>query len=194
MENDYQSEKIKQISYDLGSSAHNPVAGVSQLTLLWKKLQNREADHLKKEATKIPHITTESNKIQARQLVFEKFEGVDWPEHFFLELVQERLEKCDFSLSSSKEYLVDVMIMLCMQPADVAGLCIDRYEASDEIWYDPDYSWYCTSYSKTKETGVGNPGLFSQWKRIQYEQKSFLLGSRKQYQKNFPSYEKTKAI
>src|SRR5436190_15398424 len=28
VENDYQSEKIKQISYDLGSSAPNPVAGV----------------------------------------------------------------------------------------------------------------------------------------------------------------------
>ena len=73
------------------------------------------------------------NKIQARRLVFDKFEGVDWPEHFFLEPVQERLEKCDFSLSPSKEDLVDVMIMLCMRPADVAGLCIDRYEASDEI-------------------------------------------------------------
>src|SRR5437763_6840789 len=160
------------------------LAGGSRLTLLRKKLRNRGADHLKKEATKIPHITTESNKIQARRLVLEKFEGVDWPEHFFLEPVQERLEKCDFSLSPSKEYLVDVMIMLSMRPADVAGLCIDRYEASDEIWYNPDYSWYCTGYSKTKKTGVGEPGLFSQWKRIQYEQKSFLLESRKQYQKN----------
>ena len=77
VENDYQSEKIKQISYDLSSSAPNSVAGGSQLTLLRKKLRNREADHLKKEATKIPHITTESNKIQARQLVLEKFEGVN---------------------------------------------------------------------------------------------------------------------
>ena len=82
---------------------------------------------------KISHITTESNKIQARQLVLEKFEGVNWPEHFFLEPVQERLEKCDFSLSPSKEDLVDVMIMLCMRSADVVGLCIDRYKASDEI-------------------------------------------------------------
>jgi len=77
VENDYQSEKIKQISYDLGSSAPNSVAGGSRLTLLRKKLQNREADHLKKEATKIPHITTESNKIQARRLILEKFESVN---------------------------------------------------------------------------------------------------------------------
>ncbi|GBB99804.1 hypothetical protein RclHR1_36390001 [Rhizophagus clarus] len=65
VKNDYLSEKIKQISYDLGSSAPNPVAGSSRLTLLQKKLWNCEADHLKKEVTKISHITTELNKIQA---------------------------------------------------------------------------------------------------------------------------------
>jgi hypothetical protein len=86
----------------------------------------------------------------------DKFEGVDWPEHFFLEPVQERLEKRNFSLSPSKEDLVDVMIMLSMRPADIAGLSIDKYDASDENWYDPKYSWYCTGYSKVKEeTGVG---------------------------------------
>ena len=85
MKKDYPSEKIKQISYDLRSSAPNPVAGSSQLTLLWKKLRDHGADHFKKEATKIPHITTELNKIQAHQLVLDKFEGVDWSEHFFLE-------------------------------------------------------------------------------------------------------------
>ncbi|RGB24049.1 hypothetical protein C1646_773623 [Rhizophagus diaphanus] len=63
----------------------------------------------------------------------KKFEGVDWPEHFFLEPVQERLEKCDFSLSPSKEDLVDIMIMLSMRPADVATLRIDKYEVSDKI-------------------------------------------------------------
>src|SRR5688572_5650985 len=136
--NDYSSEKIKRISYDLSSSAPNPVAGgSSQLTLLRKKLRDRGADPLKKESTKIPHITTESNEIQARQLVLDEDEGVDWPEHFLLEPVQERLKKCDFSLSPSKENLVDVMIMLSMRPADVAGLSIDKYDASDEIWYDP---------------------------------------------------------
>ncbi|RGB21793.1 hypothetical protein C1646_777243 [Rhizophagus diaphanus] len=71
VENDYLSEKIKQISYDLGSSVPNPV---------------------------------------------------------------ERLEKCDFSLSPSKEDLVDVMIMLSMQPADVTTLRIDKYKASDELY------------------------------------------------------------
>ena len=59
VKNDYQSEKIKQISYDLGSSIPNPVVGGSRLTLLRKKLRDHRADHFKKEVTKIPHITTE---------------------------------------------------------------------------------------------------------------------------------------
>jgi hypothetical protein len=133
VDNDFPPEKIKPISYDLGSSAPNPVAGGFRLTLLRKKLRNRGADHSKIEATKIPHITTESNKIQARRLVLDEDEGVDWPEHFLLEPVQERLKKCDFSLSPSKEDLVDVMIMLSMRASDVATLRIDKYEASDEI-------------------------------------------------------------
>ncbi|CAB4394442.1 unnamed protein product [Rhizophagus irregularis] len=112
--NDFPPEKIKPISYDLDSSAPNPVAGGSRLTLLRKKLRNYGADHFKIEATKIPHITTESNKIQAQWLVLDEDEGVDWPEHFLLEPVQERLKKCNFSLSPSKEDLVNVMIMLSM--------------------------------------------------------------------------------
>ena len=63
VDNDFPPEKIKEISNDLAGSAPNPVAGSSRLTLLRKKLRDHGADHLKKEATKIPHITTESNKI-----------------------------------------------------------------------------------------------------------------------------------
>ena len=38
IDNDYSSEKIKGIAYDLTSSAPNPIAGSSRLTLLRKKL------------------------------------------------------------------------------------------------------------------------------------------------------------
>ena len=110
VDNDYLSEKIKQISYDLGSSASNAIARSSRLTLLRKKLWDCEADHLKKEVTKIPHITTESNKIQAEWLILNEDEGVNWPPHFYLKPVQERLEKCDISTSLSKENLVNAMI------------------------------------------------------------------------------------
>ncbi|PKK58053.1 hypothetical protein RhiirC2_796938 [Rhizophagus irregularis] len=175
-------------------SAPNPVAGDSRLTLLRKKLRNRGADHSKIEVTKIPHITTESNKIQARQLVLDEDEGVDWPEHFLLEPVQERLEKCDFSLSPSKEDLVDVMIMLSMRPADVAGLSIDKYEASDEIWYDPKFSWYCTGYSKTKEeTGVGEPRPFLSMEKDPIRAKEFLAWIQKAIPEKFTFLQKNKS-
>jgi len=46
------------------------------------------------------------------------------------------------------------MVMLSMRPADVAGLSIDKYDTSNEIWYKSNNSWYCTGYSKIKdETG-----------------------------------------
>ena len=41
--------------------------------------------------------------------------------------------------------------MLSMRPADVAGLSIDKYDTSDEMWYKSNYSWYCTGYSKIKD-------------------------------------------
>ncbi|CAB4389191.1 unnamed protein product [Rhizophagus irregularis] len=193
VEKDYLSEKIKQISYDLGSSAPNPVAGSSWLTLLRKKLRDHGADHSKKEVTKIPHITTESNKIQAHRLVLDKFEGVDWPEHFFLEPVQERLDKCNISLSPSKENLVDVMIMLCIRPADVTGLCINNYEALDETWgpkktwYNPKYSWYYTGYSKVKEeTGVGEPQPFVSMEKNLLRAKDLLTWIQKAIPEKFP--------
>ena len=194
VDNDFPPEKIKPISYDLGSSAPNPVAGGSRLTLLRKKLRNRGADHSKIEATKIPHITTESNKIQARRLVLDEDEGVDWPEHFLLEPVQERLKKCDFSLSPSKEDLVDVMIMLSMRASDVATLRIDKYEASDEIWYDPKFSWYCTGYSKTKEeTGVEEPRPFLSMEKDPIRAKEFLDWIQKAIPEKFTFLRKNKS-
>ncbi|GES78693.1 hypothetical protein GLOIN_2v1876937 [Rhizophagus clarus] len=139
VDNDYSSEKIKQISYDL-------------------------------EATKIPHITTEANKIQARQLVLDEDEGVDWPEHFLLESVQERLEKY------------------------VATLRIDKYEASDEIWYDSKYSWYCTGYSKTKEeTGVGEPRPFLSMEKDPIRAKDFLAWIQKAIPEKFTFLRKNKS-
>uniref|UniRef100_U9T0L4 Uncharacterized protein n=1 Tax=Rhizophagus irregularis (strain DAOM 181602 / DAOM 197198 / MUCL 43194) TaxID=747089 RepID=U9T0L4_RHIID len=164
VEKDYPSEKIKQISYDLGSSTPNP-------------LRDHEADHSKKEATKIPHITTESNKIQAHRLVLDKFEGVDWPEHFFLEPVQERLDK-----------------------SDVTGLCIDNYEALDETWrpkktwYNPKYSWYCTGYSKVKEeTGVGEPWPFVSIEKNLLQAKDLLTWIQKAIPEKFPFLRKNKS-
>jgi len=80
-----------------------------------------------------------------------------------------------------------------MRPADVAGLCIDRYEASDEIWYDPDYSWYCTGYSKTKETGVGEPRPFLSMEKDPIRAKEFLTWIQKAIPEKFPFLRKNKS-
>ncbi|CAB4433878.1 unnamed protein product [Rhizophagus irregularis] len=77
VDKDFPPKKIKEISNDLAGSAPNPVAGSSRLTLLRKKLCDRGADHSKKEATKIPHITTESNKIQAHQHILMKIRALN---------------------------------------------------------------------------------------------------------------------
>ena len=199
VDNDYSSEKIKQISYDLGSSAPNEVAGSSRLTLLRKKLRDRGADNLKKQATKIPHITTESNKIQAERLILDEDEGVDWPEHFYLKPIQERFEKCDISSSPSKENLLE---MLCMRLADVVTLCIDNYEALDEtwgglkrdLWYSPKYSWYCTGYSKTKEeTGIGEPRPFLSMEKNPLRVKELLTWIQKAIPEKFRFLQKNKS-
>ncbi|RGB25043.1 hypothetical protein C1646_772283 [Rhizophagus diaphanus] len=105
VDNDFLPKKIKEISNNLASSASNPVARSSRLTLLRKKLCNHEAYYFKKEATKIPHITTESNKIQAYQHIFDEDEGFECSEHYYLEKVQEKLKKCDISSSPSKKNL-----------------------------------------------------------------------------------------
>ncbi|RIA86455.1 hypothetical protein C1645_829276 [Glomus cerebriforme] len=115
VDNDYSSEKIKQISYDLGTSAFNAVAGM----------------------TKIPYITTKLNKIQAEWLILDEDEGVDWPPYFYLEPVQKRLEKCDISILPSKENLLDIMIII---RRDMGGLKRDLWYSPKYSWYCTGYS------------------------------------------------------
>ena len=152
--------------------------------------------------TKISHITTESNKIQAERLILDEDEGVNWPPHFYLESVQERLEKCDISTLPSKENLLDVMIMLSMWLADVVTLCIDNYKALDEtwdglkrdLWYSPKYSWYCTGYSKTKkETGIGESRPFLSMEKNPLRAKELLTWIQKAIPEKFRFLRKNKS-
>ena len=140
--------------YDLGSSAPNTVIRSSQLTLLQKKLRDHGADHFKKKWQKFLILLQNQIKCKHDSLYLINLKALT---DLNIEPVQERLKKCNISLPPSKENLVDVIIILCMQSADVASLCINHYEALDEIWdpkkiwYNPKYSWYYTSYSKIKE-------------------------------------------
>ncbi|CAG8797217.1 18957_t:CDS:2, partial [Dentiscutata erythropus] len=141
---------INGIAYDLASSAPTTVAGNSRLNLLRKELRSLEANYLITEATKIPFFTEEANQIQARKRILREINSYDCPEFFYLEKVQERLNKCNITKSSSMQNLIDVMIMLCMRSADIKNLRINQYKPSHESWYNPDYSWYCIGYAKNK--------------------------------------------
>ncbi|CAG8783397.1 3448_t:CDS:2, partial [Dentiscutata erythropus] len=109
------------IAYDLASSAPTTIAGNSHLNLLRKEKR-----------------------------ILRGINGYNYPEFFYLEKVQERLNKCNITKSPSMQNLIDIMIMLCIRSADVKNLCINRYKPSRESWYNPDYSWYCIGYAKNK--------------------------------------------
>ena len=75
-------------------------------------------------ATKIPEITRASNKIQQKRTEQRKNEGLHYPDHFSLESVKERLDLYVVSNTPDKQALADVMIMLCIHPAEIKNLRI----------------------------------------------------------------------
>ncbi|RIB01736.1 hypothetical protein C2G38_2229859 [Gigaspora rosea] len=54
----------------------------------------------------------------------EAFEKIDYPDHFTLESVKERLDSYDTSSLPDLKALADVMIMLCIRPAELITLRI----------------------------------------------------------------------
>ncbi|RGB24927.1 hypothetical protein C1646_675991 [Rhizophagus diaphanus] len=75
-------------------------------------------------ATKIPEITKESNKIQKERNEQRENEGINFPDHFSLESVKERLDEYNVSNMSDKQALADVMIILCIRPTEIKNLRI----------------------------------------------------------------------
>ena len=74
----------------------------------------------------IPEITRASNKIQQERNEQRKNEGIDFPDHFSIESVMERLDLYDVSNIPDKQALADVMIMLCIRPAEIKNLRISN--------------------------------------------------------------------
>ncbi|RIA85225.1 hypothetical protein C1645_831118 [Glomus cerebriforme] len=70
-------------------------------------------------AIKILEITKESNKIQKEHSRQRENEGIDFSDHFSLELVKERLDKYNISNIPDKQALADIMIMLCICPTEI---------------------------------------------------------------------------
>src|ERR1044072_9655473 len=69
-------------------------------------------------------MTTLSNKIQKEQSLLCKDKGIHYLDHFSLESVKERLDSYDVSNTSDKQALADVIIMLCIRPAEIKNLRI----------------------------------------------------------------------
>ncbi|CAG8485074.1 33403_t:CDS:2 [Gigaspora margarita] len=76
------------------------------------------------EATKFPDITKEANKIQRDNQKKAEANYIDYPDHFILESVRERLNSYDVSTLPDLQALADVIVMLCIHLAELTTLCI----------------------------------------------------------------------
>ena len=125
LRNNLSTNDIRAEARNLGKSASNASAGSSRLSRLRRELRNLNAPREIIEATKIPDITEESNEIQKnRRRYVEAFEKIDYPDRFTLESVKERLDGYDVRTQPSSQALADIMIMLCIRPAELTSLRI----------------------------------------------------------------------
>src|SRR6266542_6601893 len=77
-------------------------------------------------ATLIPEITRSANKIQKKHSEQRENKGIDFPDHFLLESVKKRLDGYDVSKTPGLQALANVMIMLCIHPAEIKTLRISN--------------------------------------------------------------------
>jgi len=110
MRNSLNERDVKAIANAIAKTASSPVAGTSSLTRLRRKLRKLNAPEAIIEATKIPDMTKQSNKIQKERSEQRKDEGIDFPDHFSLESVKKRLDKYNITNKPDRQALADVMI------------------------------------------------------------------------------------
>nr|CAG8679540.1 387_t:CDS:1 [Entrophospora candida] len=115
---------VRAEAYALALSAKNANAGSSRLTRLRRELRNLNASLEIIEATKFPDITEEANEIQSDNRKKAETKRIDYPDEFTLESVKERLDAYDIKTLPDCQALADVMVMLCIRPAELATLRI----------------------------------------------------------------------
>ncbi|PKC06745.1 hypothetical protein RhiirA5_377589 [Rhizophagus irregularis] len=76
------------------------------------------------ESASNPNTTRLANDDQKEKCLLRKNKGIDYPDYFVLESVKERLDGYDISSKPGLQALSDVMIMLCIRPAEVKSLRI----------------------------------------------------------------------
>ncbi|CAG8509883.1 3599_t:CDS:2 [Dentiscutata erythropus] len=115
---------VRAKAYALALSAKNANIGSSRLTCLRRELRNLNASLEIIEATKFPDITEDANKIQSVNRKKAKTKRINYPDKFTLESVKERLDAYDLKTLPNYWALADVMVMLCIHPAELTTLCI----------------------------------------------------------------------
>ncbi|PKB92801.1 hypothetical protein RhiirA5_443347 [Rhizophagus irregularis] len=100
--------EIKVIANTLAKSASNASAGSSRLTRLRREMRALEASEKIVSDTKIPDTTRSANKIQKENRLLHENEGIDYPDHFSLESVKERLDLYNVSNIPDKQALADI--------------------------------------------------------------------------------------
>ncbi|CAG8818248.1 24954_t:CDS:2, partial [Dentiscutata erythropus] len=126
-------------AYALALSAKNANAGSSRLTHLRRELRNLNASLEIIEATKFPDITEDANKIQSVNRKKAETKHINYPDKFTLESVKERLDAYDIKTLLDYQALADVMVILCIRPAELKTLHITdtRHAISSGRMGDP---------------------------------------------------------
>ncbi|RIB24298.1 hypothetical protein C2G38_2032005 [Gigaspora rosea] len=94
---------VKAISRALVETFFDHVVALSRLSRLRRELRTLNASEKIISATLNPKITRLFNKIQKEHGKKRKNEGIDFPDHFSLELVKERLDLYDVSNTPDKQ-------------------------------------------------------------------------------------------
>ncbi|RIA91859.1 hypothetical protein C1645_821404 [Glomus cerebriforme] len=124
--------KVKVIAKALTVTSSNPVATTSRLSRLRRELREFNAPEKIISVTLDDKTTCVSNKIQKERRVQRENEGIDFPDHFSLESVKEKLDLYDVSKTPDVQVLADVMIMLCIRPAKIKDLRISNGKRDEE--------------------------------------------------------------
>ncbi|CAG8672187.1 14548_t:CDS:2 [Cetraspora pellucida] len=138
------------------------VASCSRLSLFRNKLAKAGiAQEPIDIYAKLLGVTTASNKIQKEWTEQDVANNqLKIPPHFSLEKGLKRIQNIDTTKDPLLQDLANVIMMLCMRPAEVFSLQIDHYEvdpSNSSAWYKNGYSWYCTEYAKNKGENKDDP-------------------------------------
>ena len=115
---------VRVISRILVKTASDPIASLSCLSRLRRELGGLNASKEIISAILDRETTCASNKIQKECSEQCKNEGVHYSNHFLLKSVKEKLDEYNVSNIPDKQALADVMIMLCIRPAEIKNLRI----------------------------------------------------------------------